>query len=34
MRRALAALLLALLQGSVDDGMVESKDMLQKGWME
>lgn len=34
MRRALAALLLALLQGLVADGMVEWRDRLQEGWME
>lgn len=34
MRRELAALLSALLQGSVADGMVESRDRLQEGWME
>lgn len=34
MRCALAPLLLALLQGSLADGMVESRDRLQEGWME
>lgn len=34
MRRAIAALLLALLQGLVADGMAEWRDRLQEGWME
>lgn len=34
MRRALAALLIALLRGLVADGMVEWRDRLQERWME